>query len=257
MAGTLVLAGVLAGGAARAATPSPPPEGTPTREQVEAAAATVRADPNLPGIRTGKTLRFKEHEKKSDRGDSDNDRYQWISEFFSAVSQGARLLVGLVGALAVGWLIWRIRHWVKLRAAGGLGPGGPPPSHVGALDIRPESLPADVGAAAAALWRQECHRAALSLLYRGALSRLVHVQEVPIRAASTEGECVALASARLAARSRSFFEQLVANWQALAYGGRIPDGAVVLALCAEFDARLSQAIEPQPAPAYASKGGAA
>ena len=41
------------------------------------------------------------------------------------------------------------------------------PSHVRDLDIRPESLPDDVGAAALALWQRGEQRAALALLYRG------------------------------------------------------------------------------------------
>ena len=236
--------------AAATAAPADAPAAAPTRNEVEAAAATVRADPNLPGTRTEKSLRFKH---KDEKDDADFD-FGWIGQFFTAVVQGARVLVWLVGALAIGWLIWRIRRFIKVRATSGPRRAAPLPSHVGALDIRPVSLPADVGAAAAALWRQERHRAALSLLYRGALSRLVHVRAVPIRAASTESECVALAAPVLLPASRSFFEQLVSAWQALAYGGRIPDSTVVLTLCADFDARLANAKQPEPA---APKGAAA
>ena len=45
----------------------------------------------------------------------------------------------------------------------------------------PRSLPADIGAAARALWDRGERRAALALLYRGLLSRLVHVHRLPIR----------------------------------------------------------------------------
>jgi len=34
----------------------------PTREQVRAAAEKVRADPNMPGVKTEKKLRFKERD---------------------------------------------------------------------------------------------------------------------------------------------------------------------------------------------------
>ena len=68
------------------------------------------------------------------------------------------------------------------------------PTHVRDLDIRPESLPDDIGAAARALWDRGEHRAALALLYRGLLSRLAHVHRLPIRDSSTEGDCLALAA---------------------------------------------------------------
>ena len=106
------------------------------------------------------------------------------------------------------------------------------------LDIRPESLPDDIGAAALALWQQEQGRAALSLLYRGALSRLVHGHGVPVRAASTEGECVQLAARHVAPSASAFFGRLVGLWLGTVYGAHAPDAAVVLALCADFESQL-------------------
>jgi hypothetical protein len=59
---------------------------------------------------------------------------------------------------------------------------------------------------------------------------------VPIRAASTEGECVALARARLDAERGTFFARLVSAWQLAVYGARLPDAQQALALCRDFDA---------------------
>jgi len=87
----------------------------------------------------------------------------------------------------------------------------------------------------------------LSLLYRGALSRLVHQHAVPIRAASTEGECVALAAARLAPERSAFFGRLVSAWQLAVYGARLPESSSVLALCADFDTQFRAAPVAQPA----------
>jgi hypothetical protein len=121
------------------------------------------------------------------------------------------------------------------------------PSHVQSLDIRPESLPVQIGEAAAALWQRGDYRAALSLLYRGALSRLVHEHGVPIRAASTEGECVALAGRRLAPASGEFFARLVQAWQVAVYGARLPVAEQALALCRDFDTCLPARPRPEPA----------
>jgi len=209
-----------------------------TREQVKAAADKVRADPNMPGTRTEKKLRFKERDDEEEEPEHKADSLGWLRDFVRAVAEGARWLIWGLAALALAWLVVRVHRWVRVRA-GGTRPGKAQlPSHVGSLDIRPESLPDDIGNAAAGLWQRGQHRPALSLLYRGALSRLVHAHAVPVRAASTEGECVALAATRLSPQAQAFFVRLVEAWQLAAYGGRLPSTAQVLALCGEFDAQL-------------------
>ena len=86
------------------------------------------------------------------------------------------------------------------------------------LDIRPESLPPNIGAAARALWDRGEHRAALALLYRGLLSRLAHVHQVPVRDSSTEGDCLALCRAHLAGPGIDYAARLIVLWQAAVYG---------------------------------------
>ena len=151
----------------------------------------------------------------------------------------------LLGALAVAVLIVFAWRWAQLRADAGRARVALRPSHVNDLDIRPESLPDDIAGAARALWQRGEQRAALSLLYRGALSRLVHGRGVPIGAASTEGECLALALAVLSSDAGAFFERLVRAWQTEVYAGRSPDAASVAALCDGFDAHFPA----PPAPA--------
>jgi len=216
----------------------------PTREQVKAAVDKVRADPNMPGFKTEKKLRFKARDEEDEEPDKKTDSLDWLRDFVKVVAEGARWLIWGLGALALAWLVIRLRRWMQVRA-GGARPGKAPlPSHVGSLDIRPESLPDDIGNAAAALWQRGRHRPALSLLYRGALSRLVHSHGVPVRAASTEGECVALAAPRLTPPAQAFFVRLVGAWQLAAYGGRLPSTSEVLAVCGEFDLHLPATAAP-------------
>jgi hypothetical protein len=200
----------------------------PTREQVRAAAEKVRADPNMPGVKTEKKLRFKERDDdEEEEPEKKTDSLDWLRDFVKAVAEGARWLIWGLAALALAWLVIRIRRWAQVRA-GGARPGKAPlPSHVGSLDIRPESLPDDVGNAAAALWQRGQHRHA-------------------VRAASTEGECVALSAARLRPEAQAFFARLVDAWQLAAYGGRLPSTAQVLAICGEFDLHLPATLAPQP-----------
>lgn len=220
------------------------PEQALTREQVNAAVERLRADPNLPGTRTERKLRFKDRGTQEEETKKKDGSLGWLRDLVKTIAEGARWLIWGLGALLFAWVLLRIRGWVRVRAEGARPARGPLPSHVGSLDIRPESLPDDIGLGAAELWRRGRERAALSLLYRGALSRLVHVHAVPVRAASTEGECVALASGRLAPAAHGFFVALVDAWQLAAYSGRLPSTAQVLAVCGEFDRHLSPAAAP-------------
>ena len=106
------------------------------------------------------------------------------------------------------------------------------------LDIRPESLPEDIGTAARVLWDRGEHRAALALLYRGMLSRLAHVHRIPIRDSSTEGDCLALAASHLTGDDVEYASRLVLVWQRFVYGGQDTQAATVYVLCDDFASAL-------------------
>ncbi len=205
---------------------------------VRAAASAVEADPLLPGTEKTKTLRFKSEDDGKKQLSKDDTK--WWMDLLGSLSTGMRVAVWLGGAGLLIWVLLRLRDWLG-------GPSGAaplaalPPTHVGTLDIRPESLPANIGAAARALAARGEERAALSLLYRGALSRLVHGHGVPIRAASTESECLTLAAPRLASASQAFLAQLVAGWQTVAYARRHLAPESLEALCQGFDTALPMA----------------
>ncbi len=109
-----------------------------------------------------------------------------------------------------------------------------PPETLFGLAVAPESLPDDVAAAALAAARAGRLREALSLLYRGALSALVHRHEVRLEPGDTEGDCVRLAARSLEGGAAGYFAGLVGAWQHAAYAGRDPDLARVEALADEW-----------------------
>lgn len=224
--------------ASAAATEAPPP----ARPEVQQALDTVRQHPDMGGRKREKTLRLRPDDREKERKKEDEaSGLDWLRDLVIWLADASRVLVWIVGAVLVALLLVGLRRWIQVRG-GLLRPPRPHlPSHVQSLDIRPESLPPDIGAAAARLWQAGEQRQALSLLYRGALSRLVHAHGVAIRAASTEGECVALARQRLAAPRSAFFARLVAAWQLAVYGGRMPGAEQALALCREFEQQLPPA----------------
>jgi hypothetical protein len=229
-----LLSAAAAGVPARAAAPDPG-RAPIAASAVEAAASEVRADPDLGGAHTERTWRFKRGDEQAP-GQASPD--PWLLDLARWLAEGGRVLVWLVGAAALVACLVAARRWLAVHADALKGPGARLPSHVRELDIRPESLPEDIAAAVRAAWLAGERRAALSLLYRGALSRLVHSHAVPIGDASTEGDCVCLARASLPPESGDFVTRLVLAWQLAVYGNRPLETPAVLALCEEFDRRL-------------------
>src|SRR5690606_31518638 len=97
------------------------------------------------------------------------------------------------------------------------------------------SLPADVSASALALWQNQEKRAALALLYRASLSRLLEAG-LEIEQGHTEQECLQVAqrfaqTQPRAATAIAYFAQLTSAWQRLAYGHLPPADEVAKQLC--------------------------
>ena len=209
---------------------------------VEAAASAVRADTDLGGVHTTRTWRFT---KRSSSEPVSPDPF-WL-DLARWLAEGGRGLVWLLGAAAAVAAIVTARRWLAIHGDAIRAGGARLPSHVRELDIRPETLPADIGAAVRALWLAGERRAALSLLYRGTLSRLVHSYAVAIGDASTEGDCIRLARATLAAERGDFVAQLVGAWQLAVYGDRPLANEHVLRLCDDFDRMLPALASATPA----------
>jgi hypothetical protein len=217
--------------------------GEPTTSQIDEALEKVKADPNFATQRTIKTLHWVTDDKERRR--SSPGWLDWLAGFFSFIGQSARVLVWILIAIAAGLIvIYVVRLIGRMEGVGPRGTKFVAPSHVQDLDIRPESLPPDIGAAVRALWDRGEHRAALALLYRGLLSRLVHVYEVPIRDSSTEGDCLALTSRHVSEARTRYAQRLVRVWQRAVYGGETIENEAVYALCDEFAATLDAAPEP-------------
>ncbi|MES2320219.1 MAG: hypothetical protein V4631_22305 [Pseudomonadota bacterium] len=159
------------------------------------------------------------------------------------LSTFASVMKAVIIAIAIGliaWLLYRYRHLI---------PAMRPRSHtlpatsVAGLDIRAESLPDDVARAVRALWAEGRRRAALALLYRSTLSRLVTEDALALRRGNTEGDCLRLAQAaqqagRLSAERLAVATASTGLWLGAAYGDRWPDDAVLEAACRSWNERF-------------------
>ena len=159
--------------------------------------------------------------------------WSWLPGVGYALARAGEVLLWLgAGALLAYALWWASRMLPRYRGP----PPEPyrPPAALFGMDLAPEKLPVDVGAAAAALAREGKLREALGLLYRGALSELVHKRGVQLLVSHTEGEAVRVAQSKVSAPTGSYLQSLVGAWQQCAYARRMPMADDVVRLANDY-----------------------
>ena len=220
-----------------AAAPAAPPAAAQEPAFDDAAIARaherVRADPLLYGEKTIKTLRWREGAGQQTRA-SRPGWLAWVAGFFAWLGQSVRYVVWAAAIILALWLLRYVFTSVPHARSGEADEPLMVPTHVRDLDIRPASLPPDIGAAARAMWDAGQHRAALALLYRGLLSRLAHVHRVPIADYTTEGDCLTLSAAHLPAARQAYASRLVGVWQHAVYGHENVSALAIHELCDGF-----------------------
>jgi hypothetical protein len=98
------------------------------------------------------------------------------------------------------------------------------------MAVAPESLPADIPGAAMDLWRVGRRQEAMSLLYRGAISKLIATDGVEIAESDTESDCLRRVTVEAAGRA-GYFGGLTEAWMRLAYGRSAPPDEAMRDLC--------------------------
>ncbi len=144
-----------------------------------------------------------------------------VAEF---LGEGSRYIVWTVAGAFIAFLLLRyrrIRTWIS-RYLPDNRQSYTPPAQLFGMDIRPDSLPGDIGHKCRELLEADRKREVLSLLYRSVLSRLVNRQRLFIPESLTENECCVLVEARRPKKEALFFRDLTALWLTTAYGHMIP-----------------------------------
>jgi hypothetical protein len=98
-------------------------------------------------------------------------------------------------------------------------------------DERREPLPGDVAAAARDLIRHGRSRAGLSLLYRGALIRLIVIRGAELPESATEEDCIREVARIPPAEMGDYFSRLTRAWQLVAYAAISLDPQELESLC--------------------------
>ena len=168
--------------------------------------------------------------------DLDHPFLDWLGGLVKSIAAIGELLLWLGGGALLAYLIYWFVNNRDLRPMSFTDPRNrrAPPTQIAGLDLRPESLPDDPASEAERLIESGDFRAALSLLYRSALSDLVHRHALEIHDGATEGECQRLVGEQLGQALDSCFSHLTLVWLRQAYAHQSPERAQALALCQQW-----------------------
>ena len=97
-----------------------------------------------------------------------------------------------------------------------------------------DNFPMDIPKTAWESWQSGERVAAISLLYRGAISVLVTRDGLNINDSATESECLRKVKSNQPIEISKYFSKLIRNWQQLAYAGRLPNDIEAQELCQEW-----------------------
>ena len=181
--------------------------------------AEVLKAPEFPHYR--ETQRWEPRDPRPAKESRDEGENGWLGAIGFALAKGAQVLFWALAACALAYALWWAARMLPRSRVPAAEPYRAPASLFG-MELAPEKLPPDVAAAALALARAGKVREALGLLYRGALSDLVHRRGVELLASHTEAEALAVACAKLNVPGGLYLETLVKAWRESAYARRDP-----------------------------------
>lgn len=188
--------------------------------------------------------------KKEDKEKEEIDLsgWEWLKTLFDNLAALVdwlattfRALLWLLLAVAIALLIIYRDRWLAFFTAEKKRIGEyEPPEQLFGLELAPESLPDDIAAAAREKLLAGKVRDALGLLYRGALSVMIHHDQLELDESHTEGDVLSLATPKLDSRRKDYLQTLTRHWQLVAYAHRAPESTESLQLCdrwPEFEVR--------------------
>jgi Domain of unknown function (DUF4129) len=159
--------------------------------------------------------------------------FRWLG---ASLSTAWRIGAWLAIPVILGLLFVAIARGVLARRPSDSSRAEPEGGILRGLDLRPESLPADVVSAARARFAAGDPAGALSLLYRGALVELARRFGLRLPDSATEGECERIARGAVGGTLAGDFAALARAWLYCAYARRPPAPDEFDSLCARWTA---------------------
>ena len=187
-----------------------------------------------------KTEEKKSEEDKKDDSDFDMSWLDFLKPLSSLLGTTTQTLLWIAALALVAIIIIAFIMWLpalKTPLKGSASRQKNKPKYLFGMEVAPESLPEHINEAALKLLDAGKLQAAMSLLYRGALSHFIHHLGVNLKGSATEGDCVRTikdTQYNLAQQSIQYFQLLTFNWQLLAYAHRKPDIQTLTQLCKDW-----------------------
>jgi hypothetical protein len=210
-------------------------QAAPPKPDPKEALAEVLKQPEFQVKRKEKGLHWKSQpQKENPRDVSISPALMPFLKFLAVLAKWAVIGTAVAALL---YVIWRNRQFLTSRLR--ITSEEELPETLFGMDIRPEALPPGLAQVAARLWAEGRIRAALALLYRGALAQLVHHHRIPLSRGATEGDCLRKAREVLPQPSSDYFGRLTRTWLRVAYADLAPEPGAE-ALCAEWSAHFRE-----------------
>lgn len=186
------------------------------RSAARQAIIAVLADPVFGHDKDDWTWRWRRQtEPASDDGHA---WLQWVGKAIELLAQALTVIAWVLAGLGLAAAIFVLIRYRERQRGATVQVG---PQFLFGLDLRPESLPTDVAAAARAALAAGNVIEALSLLYRGALVALIDGPRIEFACGDTESDCLRRVAGRLPAAAERCFAAVVDAWGLAAYG-RLP-----------------------------------
>lgn len=210
-------------------------------EQLKKHITQVLQQPEFQTDKVEKQWKYIGKKPQTPQPQADSD---WVKFLAGIVPGLARFMEGLLWLLLASVMVWlylKREHWLGWFEPKAIATPFTPAQSLFGLDLMPESLPENLSEEAWKLWQAAEPRAALSLLYRGALARWVTRDRVVLGANATEGDCIRLFRATAPADTGDYFYQLTQAWLNTAYAQRQPRNEDMQQLCGGWDTHFSLA----------------
>lgn len=216
------------------------PEETLSVEDLDRSQANLFIDEVIAGeefhnISKHKTLKkIGEEEKKEEKTEEDSAFWSAIIDILEQLFKGQErtanialvfeILLWCLGGLLILFIVLniiRLRHFISLDVSQAAAPKEAPKTLFG-MEIHPESLPESPLEEAERLLRAGEIRAAVSLLLRTTILRLIQQHDLDISESDTESECLQKIALLQKERITNYCRELTQHWLKLAYAHQNP-----------------------------------
>lgn len=150
------------------------------------------------------------------------DLLEWLGRAASGVVWSFEVILWVFVIALVVVVLLSYKRWLPYLRGQPMPPAPTLPSALFGKEALAEPLPDDIVGKAWERWRQGDARGCLSLLYRGALLRIILSRRIQLPDSATEEDCLREVIPVESPERASYFQSLTRWWQSTAYAARIP-----------------------------------